>query len=1163
LSAKIRRSGRSLVPWRLGLLLAAAASLAALALGVALADASAPTVTVAPASAVSYLTAHVEGTVDPGAEPTTWRFQYVTEAQFQENLTDSLPGFEGAATGLEGQTETAEPLSGELTGLAANTTYHLRLFAENGSGPAEAVAASTFTTKEVAAPVVTIDEASAVSYTTASAEGTVELSNPDPAFDASCAFQYISEAQFQENLTNSVAGFEGAGATACAPETVLGTEAQPVTVTGALTALEPSTTYHLRLVATDAGGPGTAVAASTFTTKAVAKPVVSIEPVSSFTSTTASLIGHVDPAGTDPAFDTTWQFECTPECPVNLGTGGEIPADEASHEVTSSPAGLEPNTGYTITLAATNLGGTQTATTTFTTATAPPAVSATGGEADGHGGVTLSGFVDPRNSAISSCVFEYGATEGYGQSTSCEGGPLTGGAPIPVSADVTGLEPGATYHFRITAVGVAGTTHSTDAEFEVPAGSEPVCPNAQLRAESDVNPETGRSYSSELPDCRAFELVTPAFKALSLAAAGHFAGDGSRLFTTMTSSVAGSSSSLIALSNEYELTRSSSGWHTTALFPLDYLPTDFQVGGVTATDAGAALIGLRRPGGPEFEDDIYLRSPAGELTEVGPMISPSGVGLTSSEVKQAEWEEAGSGGASADLSHVIFGFTTGENNSNNPLILGLDPRWPGDTTHQGVEEQTLYEYSGTGNTEPVLVGVRNVGSVAAAAATEHTEHLNEAAELLSRCGTRLGAGSNNSTLNEPVSEPGTGNTHNAVSADGEAVFFTSAHCGEEMPSNELFARLGGVRTLAVSSPAASEYPPAQGEGPGPDECDSACHSAEPKEGIFQGASRDGRKVFFLTRQPLLNGDTDDARDLYMAEIEGRGESARLARLVQVSRSSAPDEAAEVQGVGSLSEDGSHVYFVAKGVLTGGEEDEYGAAALPGAENLYDYDTVDGRLTFVATLSAQDDPAPLGEWQFNGGHPMQTTPDGHFLLFTSHADVTPDDTSTASQVFRYDSLTGRLTRISVGEEGREEDGNASGSAAVPTPSFATRMKVDADDNPAISDDGSTVVFESHGALTAGAVRGRMNYYEYSGGSVHLLVPPGADGGILGIDRSGRDIFFSTEKALVPEDQDSAEDYYDARVEGGFPAPAAAPGCEGEACRSGPATRSRARLASGAR
>jgi hypothetical protein len=36
------------------------------------------------------------------------------------------------------------------------------------------------------------------------------------------------------------------------------------------------------------------------------------------------------------------------------------------------------------------------------------------------------------------------------------------------------------------------------------------CANEQLRAESNVNPATGQPYSSQLPDCRAYELVSPA-----------------------------------------------------------------------------------------------------------------------------------------------------------------------------------------------------------------------------------------------------------------------------------------------------------------------------------------------------------------------------------------------------------------------------------------------------------------------------------------------------------------------------------------------------------------------------------------------------------------------------------------------------------------------------
>src|ERR1019366_3254234 len=35
------------------------------------------------------------------------------------------------------------------------------------------------------------------------------------------------------------------------------------------------------------------------------------------------------------------------------------------------------------------------------------------------------------------------------------------------------------------------------------------CPNEQVRQESDTNPATGQPYSVGLPECRAYEMVTP------------------------------------------------------------------------------------------------------------------------------------------------------------------------------------------------------------------------------------------------------------------------------------------------------------------------------------------------------------------------------------------------------------------------------------------------------------------------------------------------------------------------------------------------------------------------------------------------------------------------------------------------------------------------------
>lgn len=408
------------------LLLAGLALLAALVLGVALASAAAPTVTVEPASAVSYTTAHVEGTVDPGGESTSWRFQYVTEEQFQENLTNGVGGFENAATGLEGTLEgsgvqSVPPNAGEeLTGLAPDKTYHLRLLAENGGGPGEAVAGSTFTTKAVAAPVVTIEEAAEVSYASAKGEGSVELAGADPAFDASCSFQYIPEAQFQENLTNGVGGFENADGVPCEPETVHGSETQPVTVTANIAGLHPDATYHLRLVAGNAGGTSTAVAASTFTTETLPAPTVSIDPHGTLTGTTVHLSGHVNPeapAGDPEAADVTWHFQCASGCSTPEQS---IAADDAEHQVEATLEGLEPGIGYEVFLVAQNAGGSvRSATESFTTPIVAPTVTTGAPRQVTFTEAALNAEVDPGGTLATTCRFEYGETESYGHVVPC------------------------------------------------------------------------------------------------------------------------------------------------------------------------------------------------------------------------------------------------------------------------------------------------------------------------------------------------------------------------------------------------------------------------------------------------------------------------------------------------------------------------------------------------------------------------------------------------------------------------------------------------------------------------------------------------------------------------------------------------------------------------
>ncbi len=121
-----------------------------------------------------------------------------------------------------------------------------------------------------AAPTVTIEAASAVGYTTATAKGRVDPSTHETSYH----FEVATQAQF-ESSGWAEASAQGFGSLAAG--------AGPTLVEASLEALAPATTYHLRLLAENEEGPDEAISA-TFETEAVARPTVSI------TGPTSSLV---------------------------------------------------------------------------------------------------------------------------------------------------------------------------------------------------------------------------------------------------------------------------------------------------------------------------------------------------------------------------------------------------------------------------------------------------------------------------------------------------------------------------------------------------------------------------------------------------------------------------------------------------------------------------------------------------------------------------------------------------------------------------------------------------------------------------------------------------------------------------------------------------------
>jgi uncharacterized protein (TIGR02145 family) len=79
-------------------------------------------------------------------------------------------------------------------------------------------------------------------------------------------------------------------------------------------------------------------------------------------------------------------------------------------------------------------------------------------------GVTLNGTVNS-NYLPTTVTFEYGPTTSYGQTVTATQSPVSGNSNTNVTAEITGLAEGTTYHFRVKTVNSLGTTYGNDIVF--------------------------------------------------------------------------------------------------------------------------------------------------------------------------------------------------------------------------------------------------------------------------------------------------------------------------------------------------------------------------------------------------------------------------------------------------------------------------------------------------------------------------------------------------------------------------------------------------------------------------------------------------------------------------------------------------------------------------
>jgi hypothetical protein len=401
------------------------------------------------------------------------------------------------------------------------------------------------------------------------------------------------------------------------------------------------------------------------------------------------------------------------------------------------------------------------------------------------------------------------------------------------------------------------------------------------------------------------------------------------------------------------------------------------------------------------------------------------------------------------------------------------------------------------------------------------------------------------------------NRRHAVSEDGSRVFW-SEHSG----SHRLFVRdVVRGETLQISGGA----------------------------GLFQAASGDGKRVFFI--------ENGDLKVCEIVEVEEAG----VERLKCVSSVLGSQVQSLVPGV---SEDGSYVYFIAKSVLSGGEEKGIGERAVEGAFNLYMRHHGEGGwepARFIGVLSAGDE----FDWDGNGSGTFtdltfvssRVSPDGRFFAFMSERPLTGYDNRDAvsghpdEEVYLYDSGDDRLVCASCNPTGERPMGIERGTAfrlvssvdlkssawfAANLPAWTSlgTLHKAFTQSRYLSDSGR-LFFNSSDALVAKDTNSNMDVYEYeppgvgdctigsptfssrSGGCVGLISSGVAVGesAFLDASESGGDVFFLTGERLASSDVDTALDVYDAHVCGeGWECrsePVSPPACvNAESCRPAP-------------
>jgi hypothetical protein len=276
---------------------------------------------------------------------------------------------------------------------------------------------------------------------------------------------------------------------------------------------------------------------------------------------------------------------------------------------------------------------------------------------------------------------------------------------------------------------------------------------------------------------------------------------------------------------------------------------------------------------------------------------------------------------------------------------------------------------------------------------------------------------------------------------------------------------------------------------------------------YAGASADGTRVFFTTKESMVPTDTDQFVDIYMRDLDGAGANTTTL----VSRGDASCSGSEC-GNGAIE-----AIFVSGGIAAGGEKvffrtvEDLSPQDEDAAIDIYMRNVDAGTTTPISRGAASCAGSGCGngsvEVSFKG-----TSTDGTTVFFTSKEELVAGENDGLTDIYARDVAGGTTTLVSstgTCPEGLDCSAVYGGAAA----------------------DGSHVFFETNDRISGADTDSRQDVYDWSGGTP-ALASTEPDGGndtsnatYAGNSADGGAVFFHTDERMdLAADGDEVRDVY---------------------------------------